>query len=322
MKNPYALFRLLGAGLLFSLLAWTGCREETGPQPLPDDLDPAITVVAPTSGNILQREGQDVTVSLEMSDAEQLRLLRVVVDVFDQGGAQVVADSIFFENPLSGTRQAYDYVLTVPTFYEPYFKMRFTCYVLDSKGASASTFFWVSILPEPNDPSPFQVLTYTDNFIVNGLSGTRFAFNFTQRANMPMSQGGGNVLDFDIAENSGSGRGLWEPTLGSPNNNSLGLDSVFVVTDPSRFNYEAATYESMYRAFFSDPAPATQTPKLGSQLRTSGVDTLSVQYVIVRLTKSPMPQFAAMKLNRLGDDGAGTTRVSDTLFFDYKVTSE
>jgi hypothetical protein len=249
MKNPYAFFRLLGTGLLVSLLAWSGCREETGPQPLPEDLDPAITVVAPTSGTLLLREGENATIRLEMSDAEQLRLLRVVVDVFDQGGNQEVANQIFFENPLNGTRQSYDYVLTVPTDYEPYYKMRFTCYVIDSKGASASTFFWVSILPEPGDPSPFQVLSYNENYVVNGLSGTRFAFNFTQRVNMPLSQGGGNELDFDIAESSNTGQGLWQPKLSSPNNNQLGLDSVFVVTDENRFNYEAATYESMYRAF-------------------------------------------------------------------------
>ncbi|MEO0471627.1 MAG: hypothetical protein AAF206_18500, partial [Bacteroidota bacterium] len=158
-------------------------------------------------------------------------------------------------------------------------------------------------------PAPFEVLRYENDSIFNFRSNVAFRFNFTQRNSFPDISGPGNVLDTDIEESAGS-QGLWEPRLISPNNAFFNRDSVFVLTDASRFNYNEASYETIAQAWFSDPSPASETPVLA-------VDDI----VIVRLTKSPQPQFAVMRITRLEDDGAGLN-VRDRLIFDYMVTSQ
>ena len=124
----------------------------------------------------------------------------------------------------------------------------------------------------------------------------------------------GGQIDRDIEESSRTGNNLFPPVptafapkFASPNNQLLGQDSVFVLTNATRFNYEAATYTSLYQAFFSDALPARETPvlKVGD-------------YVIVRLIKAPQPQFAIMRITEIND----VVGVADYVRFDYKVTTQ
>ncbi|MEL6675077.1 MAG: hypothetical protein AAFR61_22910 [Bacteroidota bacterium] len=297
-----------GAIALLLVIGIFSCKQETIDL-LPPDEGPAITIVAPSNTNLLRQKSQPFTVTFQMADNEDLRLLRITGEVYNERDSLIGNNFQAPDVDVSGTTAMVDYTDVVPSTTKSYYKVKYTCYAIDSKGDFASTFFWVSVLPDPGEPSPFIVLEYENDSIFNNKHSGRYAFNFTARAQLPLS-GSGNELDFDIKENSGTAQLIFKPRLISPNNQLLGQDSVFVFTDASRFNYEEATYTTLYEAFFSDPAPYAETPELQVG-----------QYIIVRLTKAPQPQFAIMKINGILDDGAGI-QIDDRIYFDYKVTSQ
>ncbi|MEM6343787.1 MAG: hypothetical protein AAF927_07895 [Bacteroidota bacterium] len=302
-------YRKLISPLLIAVLitCFAACREEIEP-PLPADEDPAISLLAPASNNFLKEAGEDIELSLQLYDNEALKLLRVTGRVYSETDSIVGDDFVVTDIDISGTNLNYDLTLTAPNL-PAYYKIRYMIYAIDSKGAEASAIAWLTILPTPIDPAPFQVLTYENDFVFNRLLGIGFGFNFTNRETLP-NPTNQNPLELDIAEVSSS-LGAWEPVLESPNNEFFGNDSVFVITDESRFNYNEATYETISQAFFSDPLPSPRTPVLKEG-----------DYVIVRLTKAPKPQFAVMKITTLEFDGGGAGNPRDKLFFDYLVTSQ
>ncbi|MEL6842493.1 MAG: hypothetical protein AAFP02_04710 [Bacteroidota bacterium] len=289
------------------ILGFSACKQEVEP-PLPADQDPAISLLAPSSNTFLREAGEDFTLSLQLYDNEALKLLRVVGRVYSETDSVVGDDFIVTDIDIAGTNLNYDLSLTAPNL-PGYYKIRYSIYAIDSKGAEASAIVWLTVLPEPINPAPFQVLSYQGDFIFNRLLGIGYGFNFTNRETLPnpMNQ---NPLELDISEVSAS-LGAWEPVLESPNNAFFGQDSVFVITDETRFNYNEATYETISQAFFSDPLPSPQTPPL----KVGDI-------VVVRLTKAPQPQFAVMKVTELEFDGGGAGNPRDKLFFDYLVTSQ
>lgn len=307
--SPY-LVRGLGFFMLIAVMFGTGCREEEPGDLLPSDMDPAITLLSPSNGSFLVQSGDPISVNFQLADNEALKIFRAVPEIYDQADS-LLGDGLPLDFDVAGTNTQFTLNLnpTGPAFY----KIKYNCYAIDSKGAFASTFFWVSLLPDPNDPPIYQVLTYTADTLVSSLADSAYAFNFTARTPLPVRPGESLDtlrLQMDIAEISGTGRFSWEPVLTSPNNEALGLDSVFVLTEASRFNYESATYASIYEAYFSDPAPSTETRILAEG-----------DYVIVRLTKAPAPQFAVMAVRALIDTGFGVLGEKDLLVFDYKVTT-
>ncbi|TAE59526.1 MAG: hypothetical protein EAZ89_02430 [Bacteroidetes bacterium] len=294
---------------------FSACKPdaEVPDEVLPADEDPAITLLTPSNSQLLKRSGEQAVFTFRLADNEALKLFRAVPRIYNAEDS-LIGDALPIDFQISGENITYDFTVTVPSL-DPYYKIRYTCYVIDSKGASASTYCWVNVLPDPEDPPVYQVLSYTNDSIFNVRSNKEYGFNFNSRRRIPATTGQ-NLdtlrLQMDIAENSFSGQGgasSWVPFLISPANQQLGLDSVFVITDASRFNYEDATYETIYQAFYSDPSPAVRTPvlKVGD-------------YVIVRLIRSPRPQFAVMKITFLKSDGAGVN-VRDYFKFDYKVTT-
>lgn len=295
------------------MLGLVSCESDPEESPIPEDLAPAITILAPSTNNFLARVGEPVSVTFRLADNEALNVFRVVGRVFDQAGNVVGTD--FIETAgVSGTLLDTTYTFLVPTGFQPYYKIRFTVYAIDTRGASADALFWVNILPEEGTPSPYKVLTYNNRRMFSRLAPIAYAFNFTSRDSMPANNVSSAQIDRDIEESSNTGNDLFPPIptafaprLTSPNNALLGTDSVFVVTDATRFNYEEATHTSLYQAFFSDPLPAAETPplKVGD-------------YVIVRLIKAPQPQFAIMKITEIRD----ASGVADYIRFDYKVTTQ
>lgn len=300
----------LSACLVLLLLAACDTQTEPIDLPLPVDADPAITIVSPDNPRFLLRAGESATITFKLIDPEGLALLRVIPTVYDESD-NVVAEEDPIDVLVSGTEQTVNYPVTPPN-YPAFYKIKYTVYAIDTKSAFAETFFWLSILPDPGAPPVYQVLTYENDTLINGLSDSLYAMNLTARQRVPMMPGidfNSIRLQMDIAETSGSGQGLWEPTLTSPNNEALGLDSVFAMTNASKFNYETATYASIFEAFYSFPQPSTETPVLQED-----------DYVIVRLVKTPQPQFAILRIKELVNDGFGVN-VRDMIIFDYKVTS-
>lgn len=306
--NLYIKSVVLILSLSIGVFSFTACEEDpVNPNP-PEDQPPAIALISPENNNFLIEKTETFSVTLQLADNEALATFKVSGEIFD---TDAVSASTFNEpdQSISGTAQTITFSSTPPTGAEDYYRVKYTCTAVDAKGAEASTFFWVSVIPAPDPAAEFVVLEFEGDSVLNNLVPNRYAFNFTSREMLPTITSN-NPLDFDIAEVSGSGRGIFAPQFESPNNILAGQDSVFVVTSAESFNYEEATHETISQAFFSDPAPFSKTPPLK-------VD----DYVIVRLTKAPQPQFAVMRIKRLVDDGGGIL-IQDRVVFDYKVTSQ
>ncbi len=313
----------LAVGLLWGLMALSACGPPAEDIDLiPADRAPGIAVITPSSTRLFQEAGEEGTVTLRLADNEQLALLRIIPQIYDQRDSLVQTEAAI-DIPIEGQTQDYVYPYTVPNL-DPYFKVRYLCYAIDLAGQSDQTSFWVSVMPPPSDPPPFQTLTYERDTLFNRLSGSQYAFNLSARRRLPApgEDPAPLTLQMDIAESSGSGQSFWQPSLSSPNNARRGNDSsVFVIVEAEQFNYEAANYNTLYRAFFADPAPAATAPPTEHPIADRNKAGLEVgDLVIVRLIKTPAPQFAVLRIEELVDDGAGVN-VSDLVIFDYKVTS-
>lgn len=308
MKYP-SLFRRLWVPGLILLISLYGCDNGEPIELLPEDQAPAITLVSPANNSLLREVDEPFTVTLQLADNEALTLLRFTAEIFDEDDQLIGSSFLVRDIEVNGTNLTLDVTEKVPQGALPYYKVKYTAHAIDSKGEFGSTFFWVSVLPEPATPAPYEIRTYTGDSIFNSEAAFGKGYNFTNRQLLPSPQFQGTDLDYDIREVSKTAKLLYQPRLASPSNAFFGQDSVFVLTDESRFNYDAATYETIFNAFFSDPAPSAET-------RTLDIGDI----VIVRLTKAPQPQFAVMKITGIKDDGAGIN-ILDVMRFDYKVTA-
>lgn len=289
------------------------CENQVNPidKPTPTDQDPAIAITSPTNPRFSGRVGDSKSLTLQMADNEGLGTFTIDASYFLPDGTLDQTFQVSTE-ALTGKSFSFTYAFTIPNL-APFSSAEYTFTVTDSKGASAQTTASASVLPEPGDPPPFKLLTYEGDSIMNVLGDSLFGFNFSSRQGYPRATGqsiDSLELRMDIVEASNTGQTLFQPVLRSPNNEAVGIDSVFVMTDSSRLNYEQATYNSIYEAFFSANLQRAETPVLEAGM-----------YVIIRLVKSPRPQFALMKINEVFSDGFGTTAVFDKIYFDYKVTT-
>ncbi|MCI4668603.1 MAG: hypothetical protein MRZ79_10755 [Bacteroidia bacterium] len=298
--------------IIASIALLFGCEDQVNPidKPTPTDEDPAIAITSPTNPRFSGRVGDAKSLTLQMADNESLSKFTINASYFLPDGTLDSSTQISTQD-ITGKTFSFSFSFTVDN-RAPFSKIEYTFTVEDSKGATASTKATVSVLPEPGDPPPYQILTYTGDSIMNQLGDSLFGFNLSSRQGYPKTTG--QSLDslnlrLDIIESSGTGQGLWQPTLRSPNNEAIGVDSVFVITDSSRLNYEQATYNSIFEAFFSADLQMDETPVLEEGM-----------YVIVRLVKAPRPQFALMRITEVFNDGAGIN-VFDKVYFDYKVST-
>jgi hypothetical protein len=281
--------------LVFTLIA---CDRNIDDTPIPPDGGPAIALVSPTNNNFLDTVGGVVTATFRLDDNEALKVFRVIGTVFDQRDSVVGSDFIVSEEIISGQHILKVYSYTVPIL-PVYFKVRLTCYAIDTKGTFASAIIWVNVIPKPGDPPVFLIESYDGDklFSQRSLSNKHY-FDFYARNYI------NNTLDKDIEEISQITQSGFKRRLHSPNNIALGNDSIFVFTDASRFNYNLATYQTIYEAFYSDPAPYDTTPVVN-------IDDI----IIVRLTN--LPHFAVMRVTDVADPPGDA---GDFIEFDYLVT--
>ncbi|MEO0895965.1 MAG: hypothetical protein AAFY71_06175 [Bacteroidota bacterium] len=288
------------------------CENQVAPidLPEPEDQNPAIAITSPTNPRFSGRVGESKSVTLQMGDNEMLKTFTIDVAFYNPDGSFDSGNQVSTET-LTGKSFTSTFNFDVASI-APFSRIEYTFTVEDSKGATSTTSIDVSVLPEPTDPPIYRILTYEGDSIMNQLSDSLFGFNFSSRQGYPKTMG--QSLDtlslrMDIMESSGTGQGLWQPTFTSPNNEAISQDSVFVITNAARLNYETADYTSIFEAFFSADQQLAETPVLEQDM-----------YVIVRLVKTPRPQFALLRITKVEDDGAGI-QIFDKVFFDYKVTT-
>lgn len=291
---------------LFLMLLFSACDRDIDTRPIPTDLDPGIALEIPSRANFTRRVLEPVELTFRLTDNEALKVFRISESLYDTDGNPVVMDFYKEDEPIAGEVLIKNHIYTVPfdiagNLIRPYYTIEVTFYVIDSKGASAETKILIDVLP-PIDPNePFLVREYRTNRIEhpNAFNG-REDFNFYNPSTSPSVE-----LDKDIKivdEVPGPIKGK---SLISPNNALRGQDSVFVLIEPARFNYDSCTYTTIREAWYSgNPIERmTRMPEVG-------------EYLIIRLAKGTEEQFAVMKPTEI-NEGGNPAYVQ----FDFKVTN-
>lgn len=287
--------------LLTALFLLIACEPDPDHRPIPEDLAPAIQISQPQNNNLSLQVGDSIKVDFSLADNEALASFQLLAQVRDENGQAFGAMLTLASDTLSGMTAQRSYRDTL-AFYPDFYQIHYTASVSDNKGASDSVQFTVSVLPRPGIPARFRVQSFeSDTLFSNNSSGQRFGFNFTSRLYFPLNNN--TLLDWDIAESSDSTQAF--PFLSSPASQELNQDSVFVRIDASVFNYDEASYASLFTAYQASPLPAPNSGTLQSG-----------DLLIIRLIKAPQPQYAIMRIRELsmGQDESYFT-------FDYKVTT-
>jgi hypothetical protein len=292
---------------LFLMLLFSACDRDIDTRPVPRDLDPGIALEIPSRANFTRRIGEPVELTFRLTDNEALKIFRLSESLYDTDGNPVVVDHYTNrDEPIAGEVLVKNYVYTTPfdisgRLVLPYYTIEVTFYVIDSKGASASTKILIDVLPPIDPPEPFLVREYRNNRIEhpNAFNG-REDFNFYNPATSPSVD-----LDKDIKIVNEVPGPLKGKSLISPNNELRGQDSVFVIIEPARFNYDSCTYTTIKEAWYSgNPIKKkTRMPEVG-------------EYLIIRLAKGTEEQFAVMKPTKVNETSS-PARVE----FDFKVTN-
>ena len=291
----------LGIFFLIAQMGLFSCERTQYLPSLSTDEDPVISITDPTTNSTLARPGQQVKVNVLAVDDLALTAFRVKLKIVDDNG-NIIEESTPVQQELSSLRFNYE-LAEIVSEQSASTQLIYTFEVIDSKGATASVEFSIGVLPQQLPPE-FRIISFKGQTLNSKPSGNNYALNFTSRATYPPPAN--NDLSRDIEENT-TGT-TFQAKLISPNNAALGQDSVFIMTDESRFNFEETTWLSLSQAYFSGGNFLSETPSLKVN-----------DIVIVRLTKAPSPQFAVVKVLEVIDE-AGST--NDRLVFDYKVSSE
>ena len=298
--KPY--YHCLKLSVFVAGLLWlSSCNRDIDESFIPEDTTPAITLVSPTQNNLLAAPNTALTATFKLSDNEALKVFRVVRRVYDTLGTVIGTDFIEVEDTsIQGDKQAFRTLsYTVPNL-PYYYKVRLTCYAIDTKGTFSSAFVTVNVVPGPVAPPPYLMESYTNDKLYGKRAiNNKHFFSYKYRAYI------NNTLDKDIEETSSLTNADFVRKLISPNNQLAGSpDSVFVITDASRFNYDDANYNYVWEAFYSDPLPKNTTPALEVG-----------DIVITRLSNKP--HFAVMRITSINDAPGDA---NDYLVFDYKYS--
>lgn len=307
------LVAILGTTLVFS-----ACKKTELDTAIPANTKPVMYIEAPAVAAQQGQIGDAFAWAFRAKDNEALRAFRIVADLYDEKGGLIFQDSVFESFTLSGKDEQVLYPFIIPTNYtyngvtspvKINYRWALRFYVLDTEGQSDSSKATITVIDTFAPADPYKIEAYTNITMDRGafVTSTRRTFNFA--GNFYPT----NTLDMDIREfqTAGPTETEYRPRLISPNNNNG--DSVFAVVSQSTFNYEAATYSTIKRAFRSAAVINDTSPKLNVN------DVLIVR---LRDNNSNIPQYAVMvirKTNR-GDANGSFKGTKDFFVFDYKYT--
>ncbi len=300
LKKLSALIAFL---ILSSTFFLTGCKDPTGGDnitPIPDDKNPAITLVGPSNNNALALAGSNVVFNFRMDDNEALKLFRVVGQQFDQRDSVIGTEFIAYQDTISGKISFRTLNYLVPNLPIAY-KVRLSAYAIDTKGAYNKTTVWVSVVDAPPPPPPYAMSNnYPAKKVYSKMAGTnQHLFQFTLGGQNPPL----NATSADFAETSAFA-GTFNRQINCPNNPN---PDVVVVTNANSFNYDEATWTTTYQAFFSNPDPKN----ISAPLNAGDIVIIRLFYV------PPYERFGILRVINVVDDAGDA---NDYIEFEYKYT--
>ena len=274
----------------------SGCKPDPEPDPIPEDGDPRITIMNPTSGYSLDTIGAPISIQYRLDDNEFLTEFRIAERWLDPMGNEVLPETQIYSQNLSESNWVTTFnAYTVPQV-QLYSRIELIAYAVDSKGKVDRAVFTINVIPVPSDAPEFLVEEYPDGDTIWTGTNTagKFYFDFVNRTNDVT-----NPNRRDIGEASVSG---FQKILNSPNNGPA--DSVIVVTNSSLFNYDQMTYQSAWEAFVTNPNQLTETP------------TLSVGDIVIIKSPPTTPHLVAMRIKEIEPN------TFPYMVFEYKRTYE
>ncbi|MCB9233145.1 MAG: hypothetical protein H6581_15925 [Bacteroidia bacterium] len=285
------------------LLTWTGCCPDCDdPSEIPVDSDPQITLMSPSEAYTLAYRGQSVDITFRLDDNEQLAAFWVEETWTSVYGTpyNIIGQTWYGPQAISGRTFPKQITYTVPTtLIQDYTTITLTAYVQDNKTKVAATSFKINVLPDSASGSTaYEITDYAADpdtkdadTIFTVLKGSKYYFSFITRSNNPTAAGNRDIGEVSINP-------TFSGMLNTPN--QPGKDSTLVVTNASKFNYDLATYETIWQAYVT-------SNQIGDQ--TSGLKAGDI--VIVKMVTKP--HFAVMRILEKNNTGG-------FLKFEYKYT--
>lgn len=294
MKQHY-IFRLACVLMLGFSLVLTGCKDDDNPvgEP-PVDGDPQINLVTPSTGYTLTSTGNRVYITFELFDKELITTFYLTeARIYQNVTVQAETELAPWRRALSTTQLEQTVYYDVPNV--PVFSIiELRAYIVDNKGKVASKMFRINVVPDDSTTTAYELESYTNDTIWSILTPEDNYFDLINRRHG--NQFELNMPDRTIGEISNP---TFQGILNSPANGTT--DSVMVWTNTGRFNFDKATYETIWEAY-------TTSNNIGTQ-----AGPLSVNDIVILSLPNP-PHYAILKIKEKDPGGCGC------LVFDYKIS--
>ncbi len=245
---------------LFVVLILAGCdpdKDNVNVTP-PEDSDPQVTLISPSTGYTLASVGETVEATFEIHDNELLTNWWATERWESVSGVQVLAESRIPGQDAVIATQNQERVIsyTIPQSVQVYTTIEIRGYAQDNKGKVASAMFRINVIPVSDSTVVYELESYMDDTIYSITTGDDYNFDLINRQR-------GNDLEIP-SPNRYIRESSMPPSidyvLTSPI--SGGADSVLVTTSSSVFNFEDCTYETIYQAFVTSNRIGPRTDPL------------------------------------------------------------
>ena len=251
----------------------------------PIDGDPQATLISPASGYALARRGETVTIQFEIHDNELLTtweatekwtsvsgvVYKPVTRITGQYAAISAQNSI----------RTIQYTVDPSSSVQTYTTIEIVGCGTDNKGKQACAKFRINVIPDDNSTTAYSIQEYlTGDTVWCRSTPEDYAFDLINRqhgTNQTMTVP--NMYLREVSQSPNTDFVFESPVWGN-------TDSVLVTTNESMFNFDEATYETMWQAFVTSNRIGRRT----AQLQPGDV-------VILKLPN--LPHFAAIRVINL-----------------------
>lgn len=283
---------------LFVLLILAGCDPDADNVNVtpPEDSDPQVTLISPSTGYALASIGETVEITFEIHDNELLTNWWATERWESVSGVEVLAESPIpgQEAVIATNNEERVISYTIPPSVQVYTTIEIRGYAQDNKGKQAVAMFRINVIPQSDDTVIYELESYSDDTLYSITTGDDYNYDLILRQR-------GNDLEIP-----GPNRYIRESSmppaidyiLTSPISGTG--DSVLVTTNTGLFNFEDCTYETIYQAFATSNRIGDKTDPLSPG-----------DVVILKLPNNP--HFAAIHIK---------TTANGRMTFDHKRSYE
>ncbi len=246
---------------LFLVLILAGCdpdKDNVNMTP-PEDSDPQVTLITPSTGLILASIGETVEAIFEIHDNELLTDWWATERWESVSGVEVLPETqIPGQVAVIATQsQERSISYTIPTSIQVYTTIEIRGYAQDNKGKIATALVRINVIPGSDSTVAYELESYVDDTVYSITTGDDYNFDLIQR----LRGNDGEIAPANRYIRESSIPPAIDYIITSPISGAV--DSVLVTTNTSVFNFEDCTYETIYQAFVTSNRIGSSTDPLG-----------------------------------------------------------